>query len=258
MTSDGGVTWTDIPGAAATTYTPPAGSAGRQLRVLVTGTNGDGNSQAASPPSAIILADLPVNTIPPTLTGTAQDGQPLGLNIGTWTGLATITYTYQWQLSTNGGATWTDIAGATATTYTPPTGSVGKRARVLVTGTNTDGNSQAASPASAPILAKLPDQQLEVRRPQRHSPLPLSLRHRRLRRSNNRQPCRQNRLPSGPSPSANSPSPSKRSRTWETKGQARASATPVAPGAAVAATRASLSFDVFGVVNRVRITPAKI
>jgi hypothetical protein len=25
MTSDGGVTWTDIPGAAATTYTPPAG-----------------------------------------------------------------------------------------------------------------------------------------------------------------------------------------------------------------------------------------
>ena len=47
MTSDGGVTWTDIPGAAATTYTPPAGSAGKQLRVLVTGTNGDGNSQAA-------------------------------------------------------------------------------------------------------------------------------------------------------------------------------------------------------------------
>jgi hypothetical protein len=156
ISTDGGATWTDIPGATATTYTPPAGFAGKQVRVLVTGTNPDGNSQAASPASAVILADPPVNTATPTLTGTAQDGQPLGLNIGAWSGLATITYTYQWQISTDGGATWTNIPGATATTYTPPAGSAGKQARVLVTGTNPDGSSQAASPASAVILAKPP------------------------------------------------------------------------------------------------------
>ena len=50
--------------------------------------------------------------------------------------MATITYTYQWQLSADGGATWSDIAGATATTYTPPAGTAGKQVRVLVTGTN--------------------------------------------------------------------------------------------------------------------------
>ena len=75
---------------------------------------------------------------------------------GTWTGIATITYTYQWQLSADGGVTWTDIAGATATTYTPPAGTAGKQARVLVTGTNGDGYSQAASPASAVILPNPP------------------------------------------------------------------------------------------------------
>ena len=154
--TDGGATWTDIAGATATTYTPPAGSAGKQVRVLVTGTNGDGNSQAASPASAAILPDPPVNTTAPTLTGTAQDGQTLGLNVGTWTGIATITYTYQWQLSTDGGLTWTDIPGATATTYTPPAGTAGKQARVLVTGTNLDGSSQVASPASVTILPDPP------------------------------------------------------------------------------------------------------
>ena len=155
-TSDGGATWTDIAGATATTYTPPAGSAGKQVRVLVTGTNGDGNSQAASPASAVIVANPPVNTVAPSLSGTAKDGVALTAAKGTWTGMATITYSYQWQLSTDGGATWTDIAGATATTYTPPAGTAGKQVRVLVTGTNGDGNSQAASPASAVILANPP------------------------------------------------------------------------------------------------------
>jgi hypothetical protein len=90
------------------------------------------------------------------LTGTAQVGQPLGLTTGTWTGLATITYTYQWQISSDGGITWSDITGATATTYTPPAGSAGKQVRVLETGTNPDGSSQAASPASATIVASPP------------------------------------------------------------------------------------------------------
>jgi hypothetical protein len=33
-----------------------------------------------------------------------------------------VVITYQWQLSTNGGTTWTDIAGATSSTYNPPAG----------------------------------------------------------------------------------------------------------------------------------------
>ena len=154
--TDGGATWTDIAGATATSYTPPAGSAGKQVRVLVTGTNGDGTSQAPSPASAVIVANPPVNTVAPSISGTPKDGVAITAAKGTWTGMATITYTYQWQLSADGGLTWTDIPGATATTYTPPAGTAGKQARVLVTGTNPDGSSQAASPPSAVIVANPP------------------------------------------------------------------------------------------------------
>ena len=134
----------------------PAGSAGDVVRALVTGTNADGSSQAASAASAVIIANPPVNTVAPSLSGTAQDGKALTVAKGTWTGVATITYTYQWQLSSDGGTTWSDIAAATGSSYTLPAGSAGDVVRTLVTGTNADGSSQAASAASAVIIADPP------------------------------------------------------------------------------------------------------
>jgi hypothetical protein len=156
LTTDGGATWNDIPGATTTSYTPPAGSAGKQVRAIVTATNGDGTAAAASPASAVILANPPVNTVAPSLTGTAQDGVALTAAKGTWTGMATITYTYQWQASTDGGLTWNDIPAATSSSYTPPAGSAGKQLHTIVTATNGDGNTQATTPASAPILPNPP------------------------------------------------------------------------------------------------------
>ena len=97
--SDSGATWSDIAGATATTYTPPAGSAGNQVHVIVTATNSGGMGQATSPASAVILANPPVNTVAPSISGTAKDGVAITAVKGTWTGVATITYTYQWQQS---------------------------------------------------------------------------------------------------------------------------------------------------------------
>ena len=167
LTTDGGTTWTNIPGATATTYTPPAGNNGKQARVLVTATNPDGTNQAASPASAVILPNPPLNTVAPSLSGTAKDGVAITVSKGTWTGVATITYTYQWQASTDGGATWTDIAGATATSYTPPAGSAGKQLHALVTASNGDGSSQATSAASAVIVSQ-PTRQHRRTQPLRH------------------------------------------------------------------------------------------
>ncbi|MGZ8794185.1 MAG: hypothetical protein ACXW0F_06025, partial [Gaiellaceae bacterium] len=101
-------------------------------------------------------ATPPANTVPPSLSGTAKDGVAITANKGTWTGVGPITYTYQWQTSSDGGASWTDISGATATTYTPPAGSAGTQVRVIVTATNSGGATQAASPASAVIVANPP------------------------------------------------------------------------------------------------------
>ena len=120
QSSDGGSSWSDIAGATSTSYTPPAGFAGKRVRANVTATNSAGSGQASSPASAVILSGPPVNTVAPSLSGTAQDGKALTVNKGTWTGGATIAYTYQWQVSTDGGSTWNDIAGAATTSYTPP------------------------------------------------------------------------------------------------------------------------------------------
>ena len=44
------------------------------------------------------------------------------------------TFAFQWQSSTNGGLTWTDVAGATAANFTPGAGVVGAQAGVLQAG----------------------------------------------------------------------------------------------------------------------------
>ena len=156
LSTDGGASWSNIAAATGSSYTLPAGSAGDVVRAVVTGTNGDGSGQAASAASAVIVASPPVNTVAPSLSGTAQDGKALTVAKGTWTGVATITYAYQWQLSTDGGASWSNIAAATGSSYTLPAGSAGDVVRALVTGTNADGSSQASSAASAVIIANPP------------------------------------------------------------------------------------------------------
>ena len=156
-TGTGGVApWTDIAGATATTYTPPAGSAGKRVRVLVTATNGDGTAQLFTPQSGLIAASPPVNTVAPSVSGTAKDGVTLNAVNGTWTGMATITFTYQWQLFSAGGGGWHDISGASSSTYTPPAGSAGKKVRFVLTATNGDGSVQVPSASSAVIVSNPP------------------------------------------------------------------------------------------------------
>jgi hypothetical protein len=55
----------------------------------------------------------------PTISGTAAAGQTLSAQPGTWNGQSCNTApSYQWQISTD-GAKFTDIPGATASSYTP-------------------------------------------------------------------------------------------------------------------------------------------
>jgi hypothetical protein len=87
----------------------------------------------------------PVNTVAPTTTGNLQVGQTLSGTDGTWTGTATINFTYQWKR--NGS----DISGATASTYVAVEADAGQAIRRDVTGTNGTGNSTAASSNSLTI-----------------------------------------------------------------------------------------------------------
>jgi hypothetical protein len=99
----------------------------------------------------------PSNTSPPTITGKAQEGQTLKAEPGTWSGSTPIDYSYQWRRCGTGGASCSNISGATDNIYTVSAADVGHRLRVLVTAVNNDGASTAQSAATA-VVTKAPPQ----------------------------------------------------------------------------------------------------
>lgn len=98
----------------------------------------------------------PSNTVAPSIAGTAQVGQALNASTGTWAGDAPITYEFQWQVSADGATGWTDIAGATTSTFTPQVTQQGLYLRARVRATNAAGQSDwISSTAVGPVSAAL-------------------------------------------------------------------------------------------------------
>jgi len=105
-------------------------------------------------------AVAPTNSAPPTISGTATDGQTLTASPGTWSGTSP-SYAYQWQSCGSNGSNCANVAGATGKTYTLGHGDVHTTLQVLVTASNPGGSAQAASAPSGVIAAVQPYQQYE-------------------------------------------------------------------------------------------------
>jgi len=86
----------------------------------------------------------PVNTAPPTITGTPQVGQTLTAGNGTWTNTPT-SFAYQWLRCNAGGNSCVNVANGTAKTYTLVGADATHTMRVRVTATNADGSASAQS-----------------------------------------------------------------------------------------------------------------
>ena len=97
----------------------------------------------------------PTNTSPPTISGTAQEGQTLKADPGTWSGSTPIDYSYQWRRCGTGGGNCSNISKATDNIYTLTSADVGHRLRVLVTAVNSDGAGTAQSKATD-VIKKAP------------------------------------------------------------------------------------------------------
>ena len=95
---------------------------------------------------------LPVNSVAPVVSGTAQSGQTLSSTTGTWVGVVD-NYSYQWQRGA--GASYSNISGATGSTYTVTSGDAGYLLRCQVRATNVTGTSD---PASSNATALVPGQ----------------------------------------------------------------------------------------------------
>ena len=147
-----------------------AGVAGFRYDTVAGSRDYNANSYASGPsdPFGAVTTDgeqtslyatyttTPTNTTPPTISGTAKEGQTLTEAHGTWTN-SPSSYAYQWQRCDSTGANCVAISGATAQTYALVAADVGHAIRVQETASNTGGPGPAASSsATATVLPLAP------------------------------------------------------------------------------------------------------
>jgi hypothetical protein len=111
-----------------------------------------GGTGFAAPSAAQQYA--PTNTTRPSISGTAQEGNTLTANPGTWTGDAPIVYTYQWRRCNASGGSCVNIPSADERTYTVQPTDVGDTLRVNVTARNSQGATSAESAQTAVVTRR--------------------------------------------------------------------------------------------------------
>jgi len=157
VSTDNGTSWTNISGATSIIYsfTAQAGDNGKQFHAVFTNTAGSATTNNAT---------LTVNTAPVVTTQPVNQSINAGQS-ATFTAAASgfPAPTVQWQVSTNNGSTWSNINGATSTTYSfsAQAADNGKQYRAVFT--NTAGtattNSATLTVYSAPVITTHPASQ---------------------------------------------------------------------------------------------------
>lgn len=143
---------TSISGATGETYIVTSTDVGHHLEVTVTATNTDGSVPQDSAQSSVagLPTGAPAAQAPPSISGTARQGQTLTVSSGSWSG---GTITYQWQRCDTTGAGCSSISGATGSTYTAASGDVNRTLRVRVTATSGGAASTAESAKTAVVVS---------------------------------------------------------------------------------------------------------
>ena len=156
---DGGATFNDIAGATSTTlsFTALTANNGSEYRAVFTNVDGSATTTAAT---------LTVNTTAPAITSnptnqTVNAGQTASF---TASASGSPTPTVQWQVSTDGGATFNNIVGATSTTlsFTAVTANNGSEYRAVFTNTLGTATTTAATltvNTTAPAITSNPTNQ---------------------------------------------------------------------------------------------------
>src|SRR5207302_1333479 len=137
---------TNISGATSSSYIVTNSDANQLITCTVVASNGSGSSVPAvsTPVLPTSLPGLlpPVDLLPPSITGSAQQGQTLTCSPGTWLNSPT-SYAYTWQ------RTGANISGATSSTYTLTSSDVNQLVTCTVVARNLLGPSVPA--VSLPI-----------------------------------------------------------------------------------------------------------
>ena len=153
-----GITDSDIRDATDTTYTLDADDVGKTIKVRVSFTDDAENQESLTSEATDAVAAQANNpaTGLPTISGTAQVGETLTADtsgVADQDGLTKVSYSYQWVA--HDGTADTDLQDATASTYTPLVGDVGKTIKVKVSFTDDSDNEESlTSAATGEVEAK--------------------------------------------------------------------------------------------------------
>lgn len=115
ISTNGGSTWLNIPGAAGASHNTGAtvsADSGKQFRCIV--TNGLASVTSSAATLTVTGNSLPAFTLHPFSVFHSTAGQSVSFSAAA---TGTPAPTYQWQVSTNAGSSWSDISGANSSTY---------------------------------------------------------------------------------------------------------------------------------------------
>jgi len=102
------------------------------------------------------LVSVFLDSVPPSIAGTPQDGQRLSANRGTWSSLNPLKFKYQWELCDASGKGCVPIPGATHQNFEPRSPDIGHRLTVVVHVEDTTGRVREASSALTAIVSQPP------------------------------------------------------------------------------------------------------
>ncbi|MBL8435593.1 MAG: DUF4347 domain-containing protein, partial [Zoogloea sp.] len=144
-----GSTWADIAGARGQGSTLTLAQSESLMQVRVQAFYVDNGGVAEAPVStAVSVADLPdAGTI--SISGSLAPGEILSAALVDADGLVAVTPSYQWQVSADGVGGWSNVSGATYSTYTLTNADGGKHFRVQASYTDNMGNVESNVTSSA-------------------------------------------------------------------------------------------------------------
>jgi hypothetical protein len=154
-----------IAGATSQSYTLSANDVGHTIRVQESASNAAGpGTPAASAATAVvgalpivivppIVLGVPTSSAPPSISGSAVEGQLLSESHGAWSN-SPSGFVYAWERCDVAGANCRTIAGASGQSYALGPADVGSTIRVLETAGNASGaGAPATSSATSPVQA---------------------------------------------------------------------------------------------------------
>ena len=143
-----------IPAATAQTYTLAPADSESTIEVEEQATRGGVTESATSTPTAPVTTLVPVNLVPPAISGTLEEGQTLTLTPGVWSGDPTSSIDVWFDCDPGLDQCWT--YGATGSTYTLSATDVGSVIVVGEDAANAYGPGLAVASDPTPVVVAIP------------------------------------------------------------------------------------------------------